>query len=296
MAEWTFYPWLLTPYPIIYLFSINLSDVREDDVLEVVIAALVATTILYAVCYLLTRDGYKAGAITGVITLVFLTYGHILNALGSRHSEQSFLMPVILTLMLLVIVVILRSKTIWRQLTPYLNVVLAVLLIMPTWQIIAFTIGKPGIGATGRANPYERAVFLPTVNNNSQYPDIYYIILDGYSSNGHWAREFGYDNSVFTDALTARGFYVAHESRANYPVTIVSLPSSLNMRYITESDRKTAKQNAIPDRVYLRSLIANNRVAYELKQRGYEYHYVLSGYLSPSTLADVNIAFYSEGP
>ena len=293
----TLYPWLLSLYMIAYLYGLNLSNIRPGDVGEVLLVVWAATAVFYGAGSMLTRDYHKAGALTGTLALVFLTYGHILIAFDARYSQPSFLMPAILLVMLLVIIVIIRSKTtIWSRLTPYLNILLVVLLIMPSWQIMAFFIGKPGARATGRANPYEQWVAAPTANNTPQIPDIYYIILDGYSSNSHWAREFGYDNSAFTDALEARGFYVAHESRSNYPVTIVSLPSSLNMRYIADADREAARQNDVPDRVYLRSLIANNRVAYELKLLGYQYYYVLSGYLSPSTLADVNIAFYPEGP
>jgi len=43
---------------------------------------------------------------------------------------------------------------------------------------------------------------------------------------------FGYDNSLFLEALRERGFYVADQSRSNYIRAAVSIPSSLNMSYI----------------------------------------------------------------
>jgi hypothetical protein len=296
LAEWTFYPWLLTLYPIVYLFSINLSDVREDEVLEVVIVALVATTILYVVFYLLIHDAHRTGAITGVIALVFLTYGHFYEALDDTDLGQTALMPLMIVLGLVAILLIWRSKTIWRQLTPYLNGIFAVLLAMSLWPVVEYLVDRPPAGATALANPLERVLSTPTLNNSPERPDIYYIILDGYSSNALWMREYGYDNSAFTDALEERGFYVAYDSKSNYGVTLVSMPSSLNMRYITTADEETAREHDLPDEAYLRSLIANNRVAYDLKQLGYSYVYMLSGHIPPSTLADVNITFYPDGP
>jgi hypothetical protein len=134
-----------------------------------------------------------------------------------------------------------------------------------------------------------------TVNNSPERPDIYYIILDGYSSNSFLLREYGYDNSDFTDGLEGRGFFVAYDSQSNYGVTLVSLPSSLNMRYIDDEDRQAAGRYNLDSSTYLRSLIANNQVAYELKQLGYTYLYMLSGHIVPSVMADTNIAFYPEG-
>jgi hypothetical protein len=296
VTNWAFYPWLLTLYPVIYLYSTNFGDVRDDDVLEVVFVALMSTTVMYALSYLLTHNSYKAGAVTGIMALVFLTYGHLYNALDNTDLGQKLLMPVMLVMVVMAIVLILRSKAVWQQLTPYLNLICMFLVIMPLLQVIRFGIDKPQPGATALANPLERVVSTSKVNNSPDRPDIYYIILDGYSSNEFWLREYGYDNSDFTDALEERGFYVAYDSRSNYGVTIVSLPSSLNMRYITNEDRNAAHQRQLPDDSYLRSLIANNLVADELRHLGYTYVYMLSGYLSPSTLADKNIIFYPDGP
>ncbi|MBN2231031.1 MAG: hypothetical protein JW779_15710, partial [Candidatus Thorarchaeota archaeon] len=123
-------------------------------------------------------------------------------------------------------------------------------------------------------------------------PDIYYIILDGYPSNDYFLREFGYDNSDFTDALEERGFFVAYDSLSNYGATLGSLPSSLNMRYLTEDDRLFSADSV----AYARWLLANNKTAYDLQERGYEYIFMLSGFVSPSDIADINIDFYPRGP
>jgi hypothetical protein len=193
------------------------------------------------------------------------------------------------------IFLILKTRTFWRELTTYLNVIFAVILAIPLWGILDYTRIQAQVGETASANPLERVVSVPHVKNDPQHPDVYYIILDAYSSNAWWLRQNGYDNSDFTDALEERGFYIGYDSRSNYGVTIVSVPSSLNMRYIGEADREAAEQNNLSDPLYLRSLIANNQVAYNFKQMGYKYLYFLSGYLAPSLLADTNIGFFPDG-
>jgi hypothetical protein len=296
LAGWVFYPWLLTLYPIIYLYSVNLASIREDDVLEVVLVALAAVTVVYAVLYLLLRDPYKTGGVTGVMVLVFLTYGHIYNNLDSTSLGQDLLMPVMLVLAAVLIYFTVRSKTLWQQLAPYLNLIFAVLVLMPSWSVVDYFVDKPPVGATALANPLERVVSTEKLNNSPERPDIYYIILDGYSSNTFWMREYGYDNSDFTEALEEHGFYVAYDSQSNYGVTLVSLPSALNMRMITTEEKDLISPYNLPDTDYLRSLIAHNRVADEFQQRGYTYVYLMSGFLTASLMADMNIAFYPAGP
>ena len=153
VVNWTLYPWLLALYPVIYLYSVNQADIREDDVLEVLFVLLVATTVVYIITFLLVRDIYKSGAVTGVIALMFLTYGHIYNALGSSDLGQQLLMPLMIVLSFVAILLILRAKTIWQRLVPYLNMIFVVLVIMPSLQVVSFWIDRPPLCATAQINP-----------------------------------------------------------------------------------------------------------------------------------------------
>ena len=66
----------------------------------------------------------------------------------------------------------------------------------------------------------------------SELPDIYYIIFDAYASTSTLKEVYNYDNQNFNDFLTAKGFYVTSKSQTNYPLSFLSLASSLNMKYI----------------------------------------------------------------
>ena len=41
-----------------------------------------------------------------------------------------------------------------------------------------------------------------------------------------------FDNSEFTDFLSEKGFHVAKNSFSNYPMSIQSITSTMNMEYI----------------------------------------------------------------
>ncbi|NPA92638.1 MAG: LTA synthase family protein, partial [Chloroflexi bacterium] len=77
---------------------------------------------------------------------------------------------------------------------------------------------------------------------------------------------YGYDNTPFITDLQQQGFIVVPQSRANYPRTALSLPSSLNMDYI---------QNLMPgmeDSPFwwrVSPLISDSRTWEILKEAGY---------------------------
>lgn len=100
-------------------------------------------------------------------------------------------------------------------------------------------------------------------------PDIYYIILDRYANDEVLQRYLHHDNGAFLSWLAANGFYVARNSVANYPGTLRSVASSLNMDYL-ERYRPVSKTQMAADRVWS-TLYQDNAVVQILQSRGYRY-------------------------
>jgi len=78
----------------------------------------------------------------------------------------------------------------------------------------------------------------------------------------------GYDNSEFIEELENIGFYVAGCSRSNYPQTVLSMASSLNMGYLWDvvSNKGPDDRNAEP--VY--TSLSNNKVRQILENKQYK--------------------------
>ncbi len=139
---------------------------------------------------------------------------------------------------------------------------------------------KPNAGNDSEANAensgvvqasFETAVSpvarVSTAVSADELPDIYYIILDGYAREDILQEFFDYDNSGYLNSLRDRGFYVADAACCNYPMTILSLPSALNMRFLDAEFAKHGRWNTKYGPMI--DLTSNNRVAAELKERGY---------------------------
>ena len=97
--------------------------------------------------------------------------------------------------------------------------------------------------------------------------DIYYIILDGYARDDVLRDSFGYDNSGFSRGCGPEA-YVADESRSNYPQTMTSLASSLNLVYLTPLQESLGRSSR--DYRALYPLMVHSRLREYLESAGYE--------------------------
>lgn len=108
---------------------------------------------------------------------------------------------------------------------------------------------------------------LKLTGSEQSKPDIYYIILDGYGGAEMLKSLHGFDNSEFISELEKRGFIVPQESKSNYPRTILSLGSSLNMQYIDETSSELEDSYLWWP---LMGTLKNNQVRSNLEGLGYK--------------------------
>lgn len=100
----------------------------------------------------------------------------------------------------------------------------------------------------------------------AQKPDIYLIVLDGYSRDDVLRQEYGFNNIHFLNVMRDKGFWVADKSFANYSSSLPSLASCLNMEYVQHLlPDSTPKADAVD----LVNLYHYNRLYAFLRAQGY---------------------------
>jgi hypothetical protein len=126
----------------------------------------------------------------------------------------------------------------------------------------------------------------------NQKPDIYYIVLDRYTSNTVLKEQFKFDNSDFTNSLRQKGFTVKDNATSNYPVTSISISSTINAKY-TNEEVEPFKKQSLQSRTLYHNLIQQSVVAKTLKQNGYKFYQIGANYdaTNNAPLADENLAF-----
>lgn len=167
-----------------------------------------------------------------------------------------------ISLFILVIYVITKYKGSLLKISQYFNVLLIALII---YQIFAIFFQN-----TTKITLADKAEIIDNKQKkaNNHLPDIYYIILDAYTSNQSLKDYWDYKNDEMADFLGGKGFCIATDSRTNYNLTLYSICSSLNMSYLTNVPQK--KTEALARIKNLSNLIEESQVVKILLKYGYQ--------------------------
>ncbi|MCH7951972.1 sulfatase-like hydrolase/transferase [Patescibacteria group bacterium] len=270
------HPFLFAIYPVLFLYSINVWQTTPPVILRPLTIVLGTTALTWLLLRYLLKDNLKAAMMTSITLLLFFSYGHVHDALLNRGlmiGKNRFLLPSWGVLFLWGSFLVLRARRHLSMVTRALNIVAATLIVLTLFSI--------GEWAFTKMKPLEIRVEAESIELTmpDDPPDIYYIVLDGYMRSDILKEVLGHDNSEFTDYLENRGFYVASESRSNYPYTMLSLASSLNMEYVNFLSDTVGTASRDVTATY--PLIQANSVGELLQSIGYRY--VQVGTLWPAT-------------
>lgn len=274
------HPFLFAIFPILFLFSHNIGQVSFSAILSPSAIVLGFTLLLVLLLRLILRDSNKAGIIVSIFLVLFFSYGHIYSLGLTWHMEDFFigrhryLMPIWGIIFLCSAFFIIRIRKNLRNLTNILNITALSLVAISLINIGVYEFKTRGAWKDTNRSMGAGETNVVNLENTSNLPDVYYIILDGYASSNTLKEIYDYDNYEFTDYLTKKGFSITPESQSNYAGTSLSLASSLNMEYINYlSDVVGVDSKNIEG---LDQMIKNSKVMNFLKARGYKFIYFSS--------------------
>lgn len=289
------YPLLFAAFPVLTLYGENIGEMPVTDLVGPLAFVLGIAALLLVLLTVVTRNVEKTGiAVTALAlfsffyTATFHAVQSIFKPLGLAHlvKNRTFF-PLWVLLLLLVVVLLLRTRRGLRTLARTLSVAGFVVIALAVFRIGAFLIAHPEVAkanydAMTRSTHAEFGqpveLRLPT-----DPPDIYYLIFDRYPNASVLQDFYHFDNSPFINQLRERGFRASDSSVANYPMTYLSLASSLNMSYLGSVHQ---------GRLHYTGLMRRNLVVETLKQAGYRYIHFGSWYeptrTSPSADRNIN--------
>ncbi|MBI4945004.1 MAG: sulfatase-like hydrolase/transferase [Bacteroidetes bacterium] len=266
------YTFLLCPTLIFFLYVHNYPNIFLENTLR---SLLLSTSISFlfftATYFIFKKNQHKAGFITLLIMVPVFSYGLIYELLESLFYKGLWPFSNIHRYLLLFLILIYtflyfwvsRAKRSYRSITLPLNFFVLFIMFINGANLSYRIITKP-------VSVIKDQDFVSIKNNiNDTFPDIYYIILDGYANDQTLKKFYNYPHNSLTLFLKQNGFYVATESRANYLVTSESLGSSLNHMYIDSVSKENPTKS---------SLIYKNEVSRYLKEHGYKIVHINSGY------------------
>lgn len=268
MKKYPFFIFLFALYPSFALLTWNFREVDAGAILRPLLFSIMISSILFLIGVSLIKSLPKAILISTIFILFFFSFGHISisierSKLASSLGLGSWLITVILSIVTLLILfflcrAVLKSNQDLTSVYPTLNILSLFLVLSSSFLLVNRFFARQ----TNPSSPQQLGS-----EQSATGPDVYYIILDAYGRQDS-LKKLEYDNSTFVSELEDIGFYVPSCSRSNYPQTVMSMASSLNMGYLWEVLPNQGSDDRNSEPVY--AGILNSRVRQEFETRGYQ--------------------------
>jgi len=235
--DWAFlHPILFSFYPLLALWETNIAQIPPFAVSRAIFILLIFLLLTLLISLLLFRSRVKAAIFTSLLMLLILTYGHIFaqvdmkSVFGVVIGRHRMMLPLWIGLAALGMVLLWRVKNQPYTLNRILNLVSIFLAALALAGILIYE-ARSGFTRFQLGSQSANGTAQQTVNPVDG-PDVYYILVDGFSREDVLNQIGGPNISEFLSQLTKMGFYVARCSQDNYDHTQLSLGSSLNMDYL----------------------------------------------------------------
>lgn len=267
------HPFFLALYSVSQFYAHNIGEMVLRDVLPIGAGTLAVSALVFSLCWLILGR-LRAGLITTAILVVFLFYGHTFLAFeqlfGSAITHIHILPPLVLLLTVGVMVLV-RKEARLRNATVVLNVVTAVLVLMPVSTIVSYDlIAYRGSAADLADLAPDGGQATLQLNAPDRKPHVFFLIMDRYAANRTLKDRYAFDNHEFEDFLRDQGFYVAGKSTANYLKTALSLAATFHMDYLDALTREAGRGSGNWDHSF-RMIKGQHRVLRAFRKLGYRY-------------------------
>jgi YidC/Oxa1 family membrane protein insertase len=289
------YPLLFSTFPLLSIYFTNIGELYFRQIVSLLILILFSTLILLVIAKAVFRDKNKAVLFGVLMLILFFSFGHIVELfMGSNIVYRELMIKLIGTYMVLFFLIsyfLYKSKRNLEKIARVFNVLSVCLFSIIVIRIVSYNISINDHELTLNTSNDIQVENNDDLNkNDKQYPDIYYLVLDGYANSGILKDVHNFDNSSFDNALEERGFYLAKDSRSNYLMTFLSLAATLNMDYINYLKDIVGVDSK--ERSLTSQMISDNKVIKYLKNKGYKTVHFSSGWgvTNISRMSDYNFS------
>lgn len=269
---WFWQPLLIAFFPITSILGKNGDRIT---LLHAFFAISIPSICVALVFFFLsfTYQSYRKGALaTNILIVLFYGTKFLMDALFAPLSVLFYYFRVryILILILLATIYFLyKLSRIKHSSSFFLQIACIPFLFLNLFALTSFMYQKITFEKRSKILVQQKKLFRKQLDQflkqikrtNTNFPNIYFIILDTYPSNDVLAKEFNFDNQEFTLNLNAKGFQLPSRSLSNYAFTCPSLYTTLHMNFLP------GKKIDVP----YGSMLSDNNVRYFLEKLGYSY-------------------------
>jgi hypothetical protein len=266
---------LIGIYPVFYLLNTNMGyiDITATGLSAAIAAAF--SLLITGVSLLVFRPLSRAYLVSIVLNTAFFTYGHLFNLIDAKSiggfliGRHMLFMPLfLLVIVVLLLLILTRKPSEESRVREAANIIIIGLCL---FQVVGIGLYQLSLNAQSRTE-VAGVEMNQSILTSEPGPDIYYIIIDGLTSEDVIQKLSGGMEYSLPKELKARGFYLPECAFSNYGGTSISLASSMNLQYLDalgiEDEHVNSGENE-PSKLY--NLLHGNMIANYLRQQGYQY-------------------------
>ena len=252
---------------ILHGYSQSYQLVPLKDLLILTIQITIASIIFFALSTRFFKSKIKGGIFTSAILILILFFGAFQDFFGDIKllSILSYLRPLILICLILVMIFLFylkRARLPFNKTIVYINSLFLVYLMIEIISILfSSSSASPADGKTLHK-------FKSDSCDTCKLPSVYLVVMDEYMGTEGLKEYFDYSNASFENFLDSSEFRVFKNSKSNYQLTLFSMASILNMRYLTEIREEEMDERYAYNKVL--SLLRNNAVCGIFQHNGYK--------------------------
>jgi hypothetical protein len=269
------HPFLIALFPVLSLWLSNADQSPLFTVFRPILYMEAVALLAILIGLAIFHKAGKASIFASLFVILFFTYGHVMNLvdmksiLGIVVGRHRVLIPLWLILLVTGAWVIGRSRSSIAIPNRIFNVVSLFLMCMLFIQIGIKQLNARPVSVSGATADQPAAENRPV--DGKTYPDIYYIILDGYAREDVLAQQHGINIHPFIQQLRSIGFTVLDCGQSNYTMTPFSIAATLNMNYLDTLGVPLNPAAAQLNYEDYTELITHSQVRNKLKALGYRF-------------------------
>jgi hypothetical protein len=232
------HPILFAMFPILLITSSNLNEVIFLDAGFSLLIVVAITIVSWIFLNLFLKNRLKSGLLISLGLILFFSYGYftrIISQIGIDASALPFsyttiAIPFYGMLLIVGLFGIIKIKKYLKDINIFANIVGVVIILMLLSNVVSYSLENNSLDAVNNEIDY-RILHEPKLNEK---PNIYYIILDEYTSDEILLDIYNYDNLEFLTKLAQRGFHIPTNSYTNYATSPLAISANLDMSYFND--------------------------------------------------------------
>lgn len=268
-----FTPFILVILPILDKYHNLQSFFNFTEIIRPSIILLLIISGVFLIILRITKNRLTTVLSTNAFAIFFYSYGTISttvkNVFPNLPSINNNIITISISILFLAFIILLISKNKNKEnLSAVFTFICVGMLAYISYSIVVLQIDSNKFKVSQKkiiAKQLEEFGF----NTKANKPDIYFIVMDGHAREDIAKNTLGNEKMAkFTKSLEDLGFMVQDKSQNNYSHTLLSLYSTLNMRYID-----TDELNIDPEKNQMAEVInkiENNQVMDYLQALGYK--------------------------